>query len=182
MSTASMNRYTLGAYFLLFFAFLVMKTSGILFFWPKLSPTCTESVVRVPYSRKSPIPYFLLCILKIDGKQNSEGKDLHHFNFKFKKVRTKFKNRNIKFKKVKTKFKNSNFKFKKLKTKLKNRNFKFKKLKTKFKNRNFKFKNLKSKFKNRNFKFKKIKTKFKNHNLKFKKVKSKFKKHNFNFK
>ena len=30
----------------MFIAFLVMKTSGILFFWPKLSQTCTESVVR----------------------------------------------------------------------------------------------------------------------------------------
>ena len=72
---------------------------------------------------------------------------LHHFNFKFKKVKTKFKNRNFKFKKLKTKFKNRNFKFKNLKNKFKNRNFKFKKLKTKFKN-------IKTKFKNHNFKFK----------------------------
>ena len=73
--------------------------------------------------------------------------NLHHFNFKFKKVKTKFKNRNFKFKKLKSKFKNRNYKFKNLKSKFKNRNFKFKKLKTKFK---------------------KIKTKFKNHNFKFK--------------
>ena len=37
---------------------------------------------------------------------------LHHFNFKFKKVKTKFKNRNFKLKKLKNKFKNRNFKFK----------------------------------------------------------------------
>ena len=73
--------------------------------------------------------------------------ELHHFHFKFKKVKTKFKNRNFKFKKLKSKFKNHNFKFKKLKSKFKNRNFKFKKLKSKFKNRNFKFKKVKSKFK-----------------------------------
>ena len=44
---------------------------------------------------------------------------LHHFYFKFKKVKTKFKNPNFKFKKVKTKFKNRNFKFKKVKSKFK---------------------------------------------------------------
>ena len=79
---------------------------------------------------------------------------LHNFNFKFKKLKTKLKNRNFKFKKLKTKFKNRNFKFKKLKTKFKNRNFKFK-------NHNFKFKKGKSEFKKRNFNLKKLKCKFK---------------------
>ena len=60
-------------------------------------------------------------------------KGLHHFHFKFKKVKTKFKNRNFKFKKLKSKFKNRNFKLKKVESKFKNRNFKFKKVKSKFK-------------------------------------------------
>ena len=45
---------------------------------------------------------------------------LHHFNFKFKKVKTKLKNRNFKFIKLKTKFKKLKTKFEKLKTKFKN--------------------------------------------------------------
>ena len=83
--------------------------------------------VRAPTTQSS--------IVSSDGENEIEkfAVNLHHFNFKLKKLKTKFKNRNFKFKNLKTKFKNRNFKLKKVKSKFKKRNFNLKiKLNCKF--------------------------------------------------
>ena len=82
--------------------------------------------------RKNVICERKVCLPAADAIASSR---LHHFNIKFKKLKTKFKKLKTKFEKIKSKFKNRNFKFKKLKSKFKNSNSKFKKLKSEFKKR-----------------------------------------------